>query len=53
MKLLQFVSGDNMMKFLVCCYALTAILFAAQRNWPKMFYWCGAAIITSSVIFMK
>lgn len=53
MKILEFISGENMMKFLVCCYVLTAVLFAVQKNWPKMFYWCGAALITSSVIFMK
>lgn len=53
MNILKFLSGENMMKFLVCCYILTATLFALQRNWPKMMYWVGAATITSSVIFMK
>lgn len=42
-----------MMKFLVCCYIFTAVLFAIQKNWAKMFYWIGAATITTSVIFMK
>lgn len=53
MKWLQFISGENMMKFLVCCYLLTAVLFALQRNWPKVGYWIGAAMITSSVLCMK
>ena len=53
MKFLHLLTGENMMRFLVCCYILTAILFALQRNWPKMLYWCGAALITTSVIWMK
>ena len=53
MKLAGLVAGLGMMKFLVCCYIFTALLFALERNWPKVMYWIGAAIITSSVIWMK
>ena len=50
---MKYLTGENMMRFLVCCYVLTAILFALQRNWPKVGYWCGAALITISVLCMK
>ena len=49
----MIVSGENMMKFLVCCYLFTAVLFVLQKNWPKVFYWLGAATITTSVLWMK
>lgn len=53
MNLSSLLTGENMMRLLICLYVLTAILFAYQRNWPRMFYWIGAATITSSVLWMK
>lgn len=47
------INGDALMQGLVVVYVLVAILYATEGNWPKMTYWIGAAIITSSVLAMK
>jgi len=48
-----FLTGENMMRLLICLYIFTAVLFALQRNWPRMLYWIGAATIATSVLWMK
>jgi hypothetical protein len=53
MGFLSYFNGIVMMRFLVCCYILTAVLFALKKDWAKMVYWIGAATITTSVLFMK
>ncbi len=53
MSFLRFLTGENAMRFIVCFYIFTAILFALQKNWPKVMYWLGAATITTSVLLMK
>ncbi len=50
---LRFLTGENAMRFIVCFYIFTAVLFALQKNWPKVMYWLGAATITTSVLLMK
>jgi len=47
------VTGNMLMIGLVIFYCFLAIVFAAERNWPKCSYWIGAAIITSSVMAMR
>lgn len=47
------MNGDLLMKGLIVFYAVVACVFAWEGNWPKMTYWIGAAIITSSVVVMK
>ena len=46
-------TGDKLMLLLVCQYLIVAFVFGFQGTWFKMTYWLGAAIITTSVIFMK
>ena len=41
MRLIQFISGENMMKFLVCCYLFTAVLFAARISGISPEVSCG------------
>jgi len=45
--------GDSLMIFLLCFYAVIALAFAWEGNYPKALYWVGAFIITSSVLWMK
>ncbi len=45
--------GDKLMVALVVVYLVTASVFAWEANWPKMSYWIGAAIITTSVLAMR
>lgn len=47
------MSGELLMKGLVVTYVVVACVFAYEQNWPKMFYWIGAAMITSSVLVMR
>ena len=45
--------GPLLMQGLVVTYVLVALVFAYEGNWPKCTYWMGAAIITTSVLWMK
>ncbi len=47
------MTGTLLMQALVLIYIVTAIVFATEGNWPKCLYWCGAAVITTSVLWMK
>ena len=47
------ITGTLLMQGLVVLYVIVACVFAYELNWPKMTYWIGAAIITSSVLRMK
>ena len=53
MTLPPWLDGFAMMRLLIGLYLFTAVLFALQRNWPRMMYWIGAATITTSVLWMK
>lgn len=44
--------GHKFMIALVVQYVITAGVFAYEGNYPKMVYWAGAALITSSVLWM-
>ena len=33
---------------LIAEYGVIAIVAACEQNWPRVFYWCGASIITGS-----
>ena len=45
--------GDKLMVVLLIEYIALASIYAIEFNWTKAVYWTGAAIITSSVLFMK
>jgi hypothetical protein len=47
------MTGNLLMQCLVVVYVIVAVVFAYENNWPKMAYWIGAGIITSSVLVMK
>lgn len=47
------INGTLLMQILVCVYVVVAVIFGYEGDWPKAAYWVGAAIITSSVVFMK
>jgi hypothetical protein len=53
MTLPAWLTGFAMMRLLICLYLFTAVLFALQRQWARMLYWIGAALITGSVLWMK
>ena len=40
-----------MMYGLIGFYLLTAMVSGWEGNWPRASYWCGAAIITGSVLW--
>jgi len=50
--LAQWCTGVNLQIFLICFYALTAVAFAAEKDWARMSYFICAGGITLSVIFM-
>lgn len=50
---MSWLTGNNLMFFLVGVYALTCATFIAEGNWPKAMYWASAASISISVIWMK
>lgn len=45
--------GDKLMVALGVAYFVIGCVYAYEGNWPKMFYWLGALIITMSVLAMK
>lgn len=47
------MTGHLLMQALVLEYVVVALVFAWEGNIPKMCYWIGAAIITTSVLVMK
>ena len=47
-----FSLGEKLMIALIIQYLITSGTFAAQGVWLKALYWIGAAIITTSVLFM-
>lgn len=47
-----FMMASKFSLILIGQYIMLACLFAWEDNWPKFFYWIGAAIIASSVLAM-
>ena len=35
---------------LIATYLVLAVLYALDRNWPKVLYWVGAAILGTGVL---
>lgn len=50
---MSWLTGNNLMFFLVGFYALTCATFLYEGNYPKALYWLGALTITSAVLWMK
>lgn len=44
------MTSTGMMVFLIGFYLLVACVSGYEGNWPRCFYWIGAAIITTSVL---
>ena len=44
--------GNILMAGLVVVYLVIAVVFAVEGDWPKCWYWLGAAQITSAVLLM-
>ncbi len=47
------MTGNTLMQALVVVYVVVAVVFGLEQNWAKCTYWIGAAIITTSVLWMK
>lgn len=45
--------STTMMTVLIGVYAVIAVASAFELNWPRALYWCGAIIITWSVLWMQ
>lgn len=46
------MNGFRFTCLLVCAYLVAAVLFACERQWPKVAYFLGSAILTIGVAFM-
>ena len=46
-------NGDRLMLALLVAYAILALVYATERNWPKALYWSGALMITTAVLWMR
>lgn len=44
--------STSMMLVLIAFYLIVSAVSAFEANWPRACYWVGAAIITSSVLWM-
>jgi hypothetical protein len=45
--------GQYLVQISIAWYALEALVFAVEGNWPKSTYFLGAAILTVGVVWMK
>lgn len=50
---MSWLTGTNLMCFLVGFYTLTCVVFLVEGNYPRALYWFGALTITSAVLWMK
>ena len=45
------MTSTSLMQFLLVVYFIVALTLAYEWNWPRMTYWIGAAMITSSILW--
>ncbi len=45
--------GDWFGIVLVAEYALLAVVYACEGNWPKVCYWAGAIFLGTGVVLMR
>jgi drug/metabolite transporter (DMT)-like permease len=50
---MTWLTGSNLMVFLVVFYTFVCVVFLFEGNYPKALYWFGALTITGAVLWMK
>jgi hypothetical protein len=45
--------GDRLTAALLVAYAVIALAYGIEHNWPKVLYWSGALMITTAVLWMR
>lgn len=45
------MTSTVLMQFLLVVYVVIALVSAYEGNWPRMMYWVGAIILSSSILW--